>query len=101
VSRPDPYEIGLEPPLKLTVSAPFTVRFIVVITFALRLLVKTLAVERPTVDPLNVPPGAAPFIEETLSAKLERIWKRPVPTTSRVAAGAAVPTPTFDEEPAM
>jgi len=54
-----------------------------------------------SVDPLNVPPGAAPLILLTLSAKLETVWKRPVPTTSRVAAGLAVPMPTFDEEPAM
>ena len=53
------------------------------------------------VDPLNAAPGTMPLIEDTFSASEERIWKRPVPTTSKVVAGVAVPTPTFDVLPAM
>jgi hypothetical protein len=73
----------------------------VVILFANRLLVKTFPVERDMVEPLNVPPGAAPFMLLILRARLERIWKRPVPITSKVVAGDAVPIPTFEVEPAI
>jgi hypothetical protein len=34
-------------------------------------------------------------------ARVERVWNRPVPTTSRVVAGDAVPIPTFDVVPWM
>jgi hypothetical protein len=60
-----------------------------------------VAVERPTVDPLNAAPGRMPLMLDTLSVYELRIRKRPVPTTSSVVAGAAVPTPTFDVEPWM
>jgi hypothetical protein len=91
----------LEMAFPWTSTVPYDVIEEVVRAFVASVLVVRVPVLSASVDPLNVPPGAAPFIEDTLSAKLERIWKRPVPTTSRVAAGAAVPTPTFDEEPAM
>jgi hypothetical protein len=39
--------------------------------------------------------------DEVFNAKLLRIWKRPVPTTSNVVAGLAVPIPTFDVLPCM
>jgi hypothetical protein len=55
-----------------------------VILFVNRVLVKILAVERDMVEPVKgVPPGVAPFMLLILRARLERIWKRPVPITSR------------------
>jgi hypothetical protein len=54
---------------------------------------------RPIVDPLNAAPGRMPLMLDTFSVYELRIRKRPVPTTSRVVAGAAVPIPTFDVEP--
>ena len=52
-------------------------------------------------DPMNAAPGIMPLILETFIASVESVWKRPPPATSRVAAGAAVPMPTFDVEPWM
>jgi phosphate starvation-inducible protein PhoH len=56
---------------------------------------------RPMVDPLNAAPGRIPLMLDTFSVYELRIRKRPVPATSRVVAGAAVPIPTFDVEPWM
>jgi hypothetical protein len=67
----------------------------------LTVLFEPYGIKRLVVEPVNVPPGAAPFIVPTLRLIVERVWKRPVPATSRVVAGVAVPIPTFDEEPAM
>jgi hypothetical protein len=52
---------------------------------AWRELVKTEAVERDSVEPVKgVPPGVAPFIEDTLREKLESVRKRPIPPTSKL-----------------
>jgi len=63
------------------------------------------AVPRPTtVLWIEVPANCVivwPLILLTVSPRVERLWKRPVPATSRVVAGAAVPTPTFDVVPWM
>jgi hypothetical protein len=78
---------------------PYIVKDDIFAELVARVDVVTIAVLSAVVDPLNVPPGAAPLMLLTFNAKLEMTWKRPVPATSKVVAGAAVPTPTFDVEP--
>jgi hypothetical protein len=45
--------------------------------------------KRPNTDPDE--------IVETNNCCVERIWKRPVPATSRATVGTAIPIPTFEE----
>jgi hypothetical protein len=69
--------------------------------FVLSVDVVTRAVLSARVEPLNAAPGMIPLIVLTFSESEERIWKRPVPITSKVVAGVAVPIPTFDVLPCM
>jgi hypothetical protein len=59
----------------------------------------TVVAEMKFVEPIKAAPGMMPLMEDTFKETVERAWKRPVPATSRVVAGAAVPMPTFDVEP--
>jgi hypothetical protein len=61
----------------------------------------TVVAEMKFVDPMNAAPGMMPLMEDTFKETEESVWKRPLPTTSRVVAGLAVPIPTFDVLPAM